>query len=80
MNLPPVGARVKTKEKLGATKGMLVSPRHILSRKTGAAGNYVGFVPGHGGDVWWVDHGGGDVAAYSYDELVLLEEQSHEST
>jgi hypothetical protein len=37
--------------------------------KVGVEGTVTGYVPGHGGDAWWVQHDDGSVAAYWYPEL-----------
>ena len=61
--------RVRTTE-LGETKGMMVVQRHLQCRKEGVAGVVLNAIPGHGGDVWFVQHEGSeDVGAYVFDEL-----------
>lgn len=76
MNLPKFGAKVRTKPQLGNTLGMMINPRHLQARRPNAEGTYIGFVPGHGGDVWWVEHGPEDVAAYCFNELTLRRERT----
>jgi hypothetical protein len=67
------GMRVKTTE-LGSAKGLTVKPRHLDCRKVGITGTVSGYVPGHGGDVWWVKHDESDeVGAYSVTELMPQE-------
>ena len=67
-----VGAQVKV-GKLGDTEGMLIKERHLACRREGATGRVAGWVPGHGGDVWWVKHDGSDeIGAYCWSELELL--------
>jgi hypothetical protein len=59
--------RVVTNESFlpGATRGFLVAERHLRARRTNAVGVVMGYVPGHGGDVWWVQHhDDGTVGAY----------------
>ncbi len=64
------GLKIRTAAVLGGTDGMLVKPRYLTARKPGAEGEVHSFVPGHGGDVWFVDHGQGSVAAYyCFDEF-----------
>jgi hypothetical protein len=67
--LPEEGMLVKTKSKLGETTGFLIKEKNLKTRKPNTKGKYIGFVPGHGGDVWWIEHENGDVAAYCFDEL-----------
>lgn len=58
--------------KLGDTVGMLIQPQHLSNRTEGVIGTCTGWVPGHGGDVVWVQHDGDPnlpVQAYSYTEL-----------
>ncbi len=63
------GLRVKT-TKLGETKGMIIAPRHLTARREGVIGTLTGYVPGHGGDVWWLKHeDDGEVGAYCFDEF-----------
>lgn len=52
-----------------ATTGMLISPKNLAARRCGAEGTVLGFVAGHGGDVWWVEHRDGSVAAYCFTEI-----------
>lgn len=72
------GTRVRTKAELGPTTGMLIVDRHLDARRPDALGLITHYVPGHGGDVWFVRHEEGDskaepspVAAYSYTEFEL---------
>ena len=61
--------RVKT-TKLGDTKGMTISPKHLNVRREGVVGTVKSYVPGHGGDVWFVQHDSGDeVGAYVFNEM-----------
>jgi hypothetical protein len=63
------GLRVRT-TKLGDTKGFLIKSRHLDCRKAGITGTVSGYVPGHGGDVWWVKHEDSeDIGAYCFTEL-----------
>ncbi len=69
LNDVKVGLHVKV-VKLGDAKGMLIKPKHLDVRKVGISGIITGYVPGHGGDVWWVRHDGcEDVGAYVFDEF-----------
>lgn len=64
-----IGLKVKTL-RLEDTKGMMIKPHHLDCRKSGITGSIVGYVPGHGGDVWWVRHDGdGSIGAYCFMEL-----------
>lgn len=63
------GIRVRTTA-LEDTKGMMIAPRHLECRAAGIVGTVRADVPGHGGDVWFVAHDGGDeVGAYCFTEL-----------
>ncbi len=71
-----IGRRVRTHEKLETTQGMLVTPRHLNGRRPDTLGIVTGWVPGHGGDAYWVRHAEGPssadpspVAAYCFDEF-----------
>jgi len=69
------GIRVKV-VRLGTADGMIIGPKYLVARKLGAIGIVNGWVPGHGGDVWWVTHqDDGGVAAYSFTELELAEDK-----
>ncbi len=57
--------------RLGDTEGMLIGKKYLDVRKVGAVGVVEGWVPGHGGDVWWVRHEDGTVGAYIYTELTI---------
>lgn len=72
--IPAVGTWLVTNLKLDSTQGMAVNPIHLNNRKPDTRCQFVGVVPGHGGEVWFCQHeGGDDVAAYSTDELELAE-------
>lgn len=63
------GLKVKTTE-LRDTGGMFVAAKHLLCRTAGISGTVQAYVPGHGGDVWFVSHDGtDDVGAYAYNEF-----------
>ena len=65
---PGLHVRVHT---LSSTAGMLINPKHLEVRREGATGYVRGFVAGHGGDVWWVEHSDrlDEIAAYSFHEI-----------
>ena len=69
---PSQGERVVVR-RLGSTEGFLIHPRPMACRKVGAVGTATSYVPGHGGDVWFVQHDDGSVGAYCYDELESLD-------
>ena len=60
--------RVRT-VKLGETTGMLIAEKHLNCRRAGVTGTVQHYVPGHGGDVWFVAHDDGTVGAYRFTEL-----------
>ena len=66
------GTRVRV-ERLENTLGMLVPPKYLDNRRLGSEGVVHSWVPGHGGDVWFVDQDDGSVAVYSTDELQLVD-------
>lgn len=49
--------------------------QHLECRRPSAKGTIRGWVPGHGGDVWWVEHEDGTVGAYCFDELEFTPEE-----
>lgn len=59
------GDRVRV-VKLDSTTGMLIADRHLQARRVGATGIVRNYVPGHGGDVWFVEHDDGSIGAYLY--------------
>lgn len=61
------GAPVKI-TRLGSTGGILVKPEYLAARELGE-GTLKGWIPGHGGDVWWIEHANGSIGAYSIDEF-----------
>ncbi len=64
------GLTVKTADTLGTTKGFIMDPSYKAARRSGAVGQVVNYVPGHGGDVWYVQHNDdGEIAAYAYNEF-----------
>jgi hypothetical protein len=63
------GLRVRIDATLGHTTGMIIAPEILANRRAGASGTLRAYVPGHGGDVWFVEHKGGAVAAYAYNEF-----------
>lgn len=59
--------------RLGSTMGMLIMQRHLAVRAVGVTGTVLDWVPGHGGDVWWVHHDeSDDIGAYSVDEMAQI--------
>lgn len=73
--IPENGSQVVTHDPLGSTAGMMVAAKHMECRRPGAKGTVRGWVPGHGGDVWWVEHEDGTVGAYCFDELEFTPEE-----
>jgi len=68
--------RVRTHKELGTTEGMLVKEHHLKGRLADALGIVCGYVPGHGGDAFWVRHTEGPssadpspVAVYCFNEF-----------
>ena len=69
-----VGLRIKTNAVLGKTTGMIVAARHLRARRPSTEGVIDDFVPGHGGDVWFIRHGS-EFGAYCYNEFELVREE-----
>ena len=70
------GLRVQTNNELGKSGGMSVAQKHLEARAPSTEGTVRGCVPGHGGDVWWVEHSNGAVGAYCFDEFSPLKDAS----
>lgn len=67
------GMRIKTNDTLGTTEGFTIHEQHLKGRVTNTEGVVTRHVPGHGGDVWFVRHNDGSIAAYADDEFELSE-------
>ena len=64
------GFPVRTHAALESPVGMVVPPANLAARKAGAQGTIAGVVPGHGSDVYWVQHEAGEpLAPYCYTEF-----------
>jgi len=70
--IPAIGTKLLVTE-LRDTRGFLVQPKHMSVRRAGETVTMKGWVPGHGGDVWWCKHDNGDVGAYCFTELEFAE-------
>ena len=65
-----IGRRVVIVKNEG-TLGMLVADKHLECRRVYSYGTLKGIVPGHGGDVVWVEHDSDQsVGAYALTELI----------
>jgi hypothetical protein len=51
-------------------RAFLVKQKYIDARRAGVKGTYIGWVPGAGGDVWWVRHEDDSVGAYMFTEIL----------
>jgi len=74
--LPENGTKVRISEQITPIDdcgGFLVHQRHLIARKPGAVGEYIGWVPGAGGDLWWIKHDDDSIGAYSFTEVNDLE-------
>jgi hypothetical protein len=68
-NAVKAGLRVKT-IRLEGIEGMLINPRHLTVRREGVTGTVKEWAPGHGGDVWFVQHDNSEeIGAYCFTEL-----------
>ncbi len=61
--------RTTSEFKKDATIGFLVAQKNLDNRKNDVIGRVIGYVPGCGGDVWWVNHQDDSVGPYVYDEF-----------
>ena len=50
------GTKVRTHDVLEDTRGLLCGPGNLGARKPSTDGTIHGVVPGHGGDVYWIQH------------------------
>lgn len=67
------GTKIQTHKQLEAPTGFIVKARYLEARRTNSFGVVGGFVPGHGGDVYWVRHDDGEVAVYGFWEFELVQ-------
>ncbi len=65
------GIEIKTNKKLGDTKGFLINKKNLDARTPNSVGTVLNWVPGHGGDVWWIKHQDNSVGAYLFNEFEL---------
>lgn len=65
--------KIITNQTLGSTTGMLIKQDSLNNRKPNEPGTVLGYVGGHGGDVWWIQHAHG-IAPYCFDEFEPITE------
>ena len=53
-----IGLKVKTAPGLNSTSGFMIAEQFLQQRKANQLATVYGYVPGHGGDVWWLVHDG----------------------
>jgi len=74
MDLSQIRTGLKVRvAKLKSTTGLSIDQELINNRKMGVTGVLQKWVPGHGGDMWYVKHDNGKMAVYAFDELEKLE-------
>jgi len=66
------GTKVHTSKVLSSTSGITVKQHHLDARKPDTPGIIRGWVAGHGGDIYWVQHEDESVAAYGWMEFELV--------
>lgn len=73
-NTIKAGMRVQVVNMIPLGSGTLINDRHISVRRENAIGKVIGYVAGHGGDVWWVQHEDNpqEVGAYFPGELAEI--------
>ena len=59
---------------VGSSRGLLINAKHLDVRREGATGTLRDWVPGHGGDIWFVEHDTEpgeptEIGAYMFTEL-----------
>ena len=54
------------------TAAWFIKPECLARREPGVAAILGNWVPGHGGDVWWAQHGDGTVAPYMTTEFTVV--------
>lgn len=67
------GTRIRTHATLGTTTGMMVASQHLTARTPDTLGAIAGIAGGHGGEVYFVEHGS-TIGAYCWDEFELAEQ------
>ncbi len=68
------GTKILTNDYLSSTAGINVKHQHLSARKPKTPGIIRGWVAGCGGDVYWVQHEGEEIAAvYGFTEFQLTE-------
>jgi len=68
------GTRVRTNERLDSAAGLIIPSNCHAQRRESAFGTVRGVVPGHGGDVYYVEHELHDLcyAAYCFTEFEVM--------
>ncbi len=70
------GVKVVTASELDDTMGMTVARKHTVCRRPDGYGRITGVVPGHGGDVYWVQHKDDEtIGAYCFTEFDLATDE-----
>jgi hypothetical protein len=65
------GTKIKTCDIIGSTSGMIIRADYLAARTPSKSGTIRGWVGGHGGDVYWVEHDDGTRSAYGWWEFEL---------
>lgn len=68
------GTRIRTHSTLGSIVGLIVKTEYLSARRANAFAVIGGFVPGHGGDVYWARHDDSTVAVYGWPEFELVDD------
>lgn len=74
-----VGTKIITSIALHPTTGIMVKPKYFETRRPSTVGTIQGFVPGHGGDIYWVQHEDESIAVYGWQEFELADDEDIEA-
>lgn len=73
--LPTVGKKVRIADSIRPKEScsyFFVNPKHLDSRRPSEEAVYAGWVPGAGGDVWWIEHQDKTIGAYEFSEILKV--------
>ena len=74
-SLVKVGMRIVVTD-IKTTTGYNVATEHIANRRLHARGTVLGYISGHGGEVYAVEHDAGPIAVYHYREFESIKSKT----